>query len=318
MRAERQKINLLTQGGADEDDILSAKVRYNGTSDEYVKFSRAMGLPQQRQRVTVDGLGNIGNIKKRIIVDISSAKTFEKSAESGIMKVEETLEDKKKKFTQLTMSNEDEYYNWQEEYYNKNEPLINEVDITAIEEYSDGSYEAINGVERFEKGSVEYNKICKKYRVSNLDEYKESSDKLSSAISKFKLEDNLIVHRYVTNIDYITGLSSAEDIIKSIGKNYHEKGYVSTCVFEGQTKHFGGQNLIHLQILVPKNSNCAYINKFSEKKDLEFELLLNRGTDFKILDGGERPVKVMRWDSNLHKMVEKEEKEKYITLEVII
>lgn len=64
MRAERQKINLLTQGGADEDDILAAKVRYNGTSDEYVKFSRAMGLPQQRQRVTVDGLGNIGNIKK--------------------------------------------------------------------------------------------------------------------------------------------------------------------------------------------------------------------------------------------------------------
>ena len=60
MRAERQKINLLIQGGADEDDILSAKVRYNGTSDEYVKFSRAMELPQQRQRVTVDGLMNIG------------------------------------------------------------------------------------------------------------------------------------------------------------------------------------------------------------------------------------------------------------------
>ncbi len=87
MRAERQKINLLTQGGADEDDILSAKVRYNVTSDEYVKFSRAMGLPQQRQRVTVDGLGNIGNIKKRKIVDISSAKTVAKSAESGIKNI---------------------------------------------------------------------------------------------------------------------------------------------------------------------------------------------------------------------------------------
>ncbi len=86
MRAERQKINLLIQGGADEDDILSAKVRYNGTSDEYVKFSRAMGLPQQRQRVTVDGLGNIGNIKKQKTVNISGAKTVEKSDKSGIIK----------------------------------------------------------------------------------------------------------------------------------------------------------------------------------------------------------------------------------------
>ena len=50
------------QGGADENDILSAKVRYNGTSDEYVKFSRAIGLPQQRQRVTVDGLRNVGQL----------------------------------------------------------------------------------------------------------------------------------------------------------------------------------------------------------------------------------------------------------------
>ncbi|MGN1138920.1 MAG: phage minor capsid protein [Ruminococcus sp.] len=85
MRAERQKINRLIQGGADEDDILAAKVRYNGTSDEYVKFSRAMGLPQQRQRVTVDGLGNIGDIKKRKFVDTSGAKTVAKSTESGII-----------------------------------------------------------------------------------------------------------------------------------------------------------------------------------------------------------------------------------------
>ncbi len=63
MRAQRHKIKLLESGGADEDDILTAKVRYNGTSDEYVKFSKAMGLPQQRQRVNVDELRAIGNPK---------------------------------------------------------------------------------------------------------------------------------------------------------------------------------------------------------------------------------------------------------------
>lgn len=35
--------------------------------------------------MTVDGLGNIGDIKKQKTVNISGAKTVEKSAESGII-----------------------------------------------------------------------------------------------------------------------------------------------------------------------------------------------------------------------------------------
>ena len=60
MRAERQEIKLLTEGGADENDIMSANARYNKTSDEYARLSKAMNLPQQRQRVNIDGLENIG------------------------------------------------------------------------------------------------------------------------------------------------------------------------------------------------------------------------------------------------------------------
>ena len=60
MRAERQEIKLLTEGGAGDDDIMSANARYNKTSDEYARLSKAMNLPQQRQRVNIDGLGNIG------------------------------------------------------------------------------------------------------------------------------------------------------------------------------------------------------------------------------------------------------------------
>ena len=61
MRAQRQKIKLLQEGGADENDILTARGRYMTTSSEYVRFSKEMGLPQQRERVTIDGLKNIGN-----------------------------------------------------------------------------------------------------------------------------------------------------------------------------------------------------------------------------------------------------------------
>ena len=58
MRAERQEIKLLKDGGVDEDDIINARCRYRGTSQEYTRFSKAMDLPQQRERVTIDGLGN--------------------------------------------------------------------------------------------------------------------------------------------------------------------------------------------------------------------------------------------------------------------
>ncbi len=63
MRAQRQKIKLLEEGGADEDDIINSRCRYRGTSAEYARFSKAMDLPQQRERVYIDGLGNIGKGK---------------------------------------------------------------------------------------------------------------------------------------------------------------------------------------------------------------------------------------------------------------
>ncbi|MBQ7129201.1 MAG: phage minor capsid protein, partial [Clostridia bacterium] len=79
MRAERQKIKLLKEGGADEEDIIRATARYRGTSAEYSRFSKAMGLPQQRERVYGDGLGSVGKGKYKIPV--------EKSGKSGIIEL---------------------------------------------------------------------------------------------------------------------------------------------------------------------------------------------------------------------------------------
>lgn len=57
MRAQREEMALLKEGGADEDDLINCRARYNATSHEYAQFSDAMGLPQQRERVYADGLG---------------------------------------------------------------------------------------------------------------------------------------------------------------------------------------------------------------------------------------------------------------------
>lgn len=62
MRAQRRKIKLLKAGGADEDGelLLGAKAIYRKTMAQYVAFSKRMGLPQQRERIYMDGLGKVG------------------------------------------------------------------------------------------------------------------------------------------------------------------------------------------------------------------------------------------------------------------
>lgn len=99
MRADRQKIELLTQGGADDDTITGAKVRYFQRQDEYVKFSKAMGLPQQWERVTVNGKNALGSKlpKKAESVNKITAESVAKSGKSGIIK-----EKSKKPITPIT------------------------------------------------------------------------------------------------------------------------------------------------------------------------------------------------------------------------
>lgn len=59
MRAQRQKVRCLEEGGADPEDIIIAKARYQGQLQEYRKFSNAMGLKAQTERVYIDGLGKV-------------------------------------------------------------------------------------------------------------------------------------------------------------------------------------------------------------------------------------------------------------------
>lgn len=59
IRAQRQKIKLLQEGNASEDDIISAKCKYQKLSQEYTSFSKTMDLPQERSRIYSDGLGKV-------------------------------------------------------------------------------------------------------------------------------------------------------------------------------------------------------------------------------------------------------------------
>lgn len=60
MRKYRQDIQLGKNAGLSEDDIAIDQVKYHSTMQEYVDFSKKMGLPQQRERIYQDGLGRMG------------------------------------------------------------------------------------------------------------------------------------------------------------------------------------------------------------------------------------------------------------------
>lgn len=79
LRKQRQDIKLLKEGGANEEDIIVAQAKYRITSDEYAKFSKAMELPQQRERVYQGEL--IGNCteKKETQIKVNELKLRETS-----------------------------------------------------------------------------------------------------------------------------------------------------------------------------------------------------------------------------------------------
>ena len=65
MRAQREKVQLLQKGGADPDDVMLARAKYQGQLNEYSKFSRKMGLKEERERIYYDMRGHVATNTKR-------------------------------------------------------------------------------------------------------------------------------------------------------------------------------------------------------------------------------------------------------------
>ena len=88
MRAQREKVQLLQKGGADPDDVMLARCKYQGQLDEYARFSKKMGLKQERERIYLDMKGRVapGKISRKMVIKASSTDNlFEKSKLSKVM-----------------------------------------------------------------------------------------------------------------------------------------------------------------------------------------------------------------------------------------
>lgn len=64
MRAQREKVRLLQYGGADQDEIILHKAKYQGQLNEYSRFCRKMSLTEERERIYLDMMGEIATNNK--------------------------------------------------------------------------------------------------------------------------------------------------------------------------------------------------------------------------------------------------------------
>lgn len=80
MRAQREKVQLLKDGGADPDDVMLARAKYQGQLNEYSRFSRKMGLVEERERIYIDMRGRVAPSKD------SYRRTIAKEEKNAILK----------------------------------------------------------------------------------------------------------------------------------------------------------------------------------------------------------------------------------------
>lgn len=349
MRADRQKIELLTQGGADDDTITGAKVRYFQRQDEYVKFSKAMNLPQQWERITVDGKNALGSKlpkkaerfdrraeysldgdNKRIAQTradewhdkAKKAKKKSKKIDTGTSQKSDvqkkTVEkaennDTIKETKQLSLSNVEEFENWQNDYYELNKDVsFSRDDNPSIYRYTGGDYDIINALER---GGESLEKVKKRYGEKYVSSLNGVGDEISKELSKFKLNEPLKLKRSVGNVDFITNAtSSVEDMRKMIGKKFTEKGFTSTTLCSDTQLAFGGidkPTRTTLEIIAPKETTGAYLYKISDSP-AEFEFLIDKNTTYEVVDAGEREITVKDYKGNYEKKTER-----FMTLKVV-
>ena len=65
MRAQREKVELLKKGGADPDDVMLARAKYQGQLNEYSRFCWKMGLTEERERIYYDMHGRIATNSRK-------------------------------------------------------------------------------------------------------------------------------------------------------------------------------------------------------------------------------------------------------------
>lgn len=249
MRRKREKIGLLEKGEANEDDILAAKAKYHALSSEYAQFSKAMNLPQQRERIRIDGrkgvdvsFGKPAEIEEKAVANsgksgIIEAKKFEPLPPEKVVPV---LREDSKKWVQKLTSEETRSV----KKYTKN------IDDPADDKF----YARLNAMLR---GEIPKDDTLEYY-----------SNQISSAISKFELKHDIVCYRTLDSNVYKNF---------KVGSVFKEPQFISTSVAKSKVLKKPFSLVIH----VPEGSNGAYIELLSSYP-VQREFIINSNSVFRV------------------------------------
>lgn len=316
MRVQRQKIRLMEEAKADPMDIMLMKCRYQGQMDEYVRFSRKMGLKQERERIYVDGLGRVAPNKRKGIL-----KNY------GQISVREVL-DSKKEDSHLIKQATDKQISLLKKYGNLESLMIHGVgdDLdTWIEASKKTGLSEKTILGKLAEDVDEWSNIIlaqsdqhmKKYTEQLLDTAtdeelkalrywsgpsyakinlyersgvnvgevaKNASHKIEAVLSRLEIPEDLIVKRGTRTKEIFEKMPKGwqEDLSLLQGKSFVDKGYTAVSPFEDGGFSGKGEGNAKLYIRVPKGTHGAYIQSVAYNEN-EKELLLQKGYTYRII-----------------------------------
>lgn len=290
--ARRHAVDLLEEGGADEQTIQDAKISFQAVSQEYTRFSKAMGLPQQRERVgtALAGMKYEENpAPKPMKTDTQTVEIpLDKSEKSGIIEADLA---RYKQFDTGDEANDFFYYDGEkrgllakkQSKHAQWEKSLSKSENESIEDYTGGGYSDLN---RYLRKIGDWQNI-------NAEKEEFIAASLDSAIKRYELKDNITVQRGVMN-DVIDILAEQNDVQESldelVGKKYTDPGYLSTsALFENRV---ATSKPTVFEIEIPAGvGRGAYVNSLAgQYQDVEYEFLIKRNASFTIKEVKEEEI----------------------------
>ena len=275
--------------------------RIKAYQGKYEEISNITGIQSDKKRMSV----------LRSTATVKGATPTPKKVD--VPKKKEIVEIKDAKDFGYGDYTEKDYNKWWDEYeaHNANVKLTT-AEKEAIENYTEGAYIGYNGVSRGQEAAL----IKKGYTPKDIERARKGAETLETALSKYDLPDDIVTHRFDRDVSWLTGSGNDVDSLKSlIGTTYKDEGFTSSGVLPNRARFSGGkQDAVHIEIITPKHTDGAFL---SMSKKGENEFLYNRGTEFYVLDGGERVVKEMKFNFETMKVEEVEVLERFLKVQVV-
>jgi hypothetical protein len=298
---EQKTTRDLAKASGDNALVKRCNERIKAYQGKYDDISEITGIQGDKKRMSVP----------RGTASVKSATSTSKKV--NLPKKKEIVEIKDAKDFGYGDYTEKDYNKWWDEYevHNANVKLTT-AEKEAIENYTEGAYIGYNGVSRGQEAAL----IKKGYTPKDIERARKGAETLETALSKYDLPDDIVTHRFDRDVSWLTGSGNDVDGLRSlIGTTYKDEGFTSSGVLPNRARFSGGkQDAVHIEIITPKHTDGAFL---SMSKKGENEFLYNRGTEFYVLDGGERIVKEMKFNFETMKVEEVEVLERFLKVQVV-